>query len=254
MLLQYLSPMFIFIGVTLVSIYYPRVGGSLHAIVALFLVWFFRGSSNAATFFIITPLVILGVLYWFGCPQPRKLATYLIVGLPLLTIAIFGAEPIWRVSHRINDGNLAARLVEGNGVKLIWAPDGSGWPRQGASWYEAKKVCQYLAADGTVLASTPQNIWRLPTVDEAVRSMSRHTENSGGRWDAQNAQVSYKTRPDKETPLWNLYSQVIYWWTDTEIDEEQAYIIAYDGKVWQREKRFHLGYLGFRCVKEPFKD
>ncbi|MDJ0635985.1 MAG: hypothetical protein QNJ34_22555 [Xenococcaceae cyanobacterium MO_188.B29] len=254
MLLQYLSPVLIFIGVTLVSIYYPRVGGSLHLIIALFLVWFFRASSNAATFFIIVPLVLLGVLYWFGSSQPRKVATYLIVGLPLLTVAIFGAEPIWRVSHRINDGNLAARLVKGNSVKLIWAPDGPGWPRQGASWYEAREVCQYLAEDGKFLASTPQHIWRLPTVDEAVRSMSRHSENSEGRWDSQKAQASYQTRPDKETPLWNVHSQVIYWWTDTEVDEEQTYIIAYDGKVWQRTKRFRLGYLGFRCVKEPSTD
>ena len=254
MLLQYLSPMLIFIGVTLVSIHLPRLGGILHLLIALFLVWFFRASSNAATFLIITPLVLLGVLYWIGRPQPQKLATCLIVGLPLLTVATFGVEPLWRVSRRINDGNLAARLVEGNGVKLIWAPDGLGWSRQGTSWYKAREVCQYLGADGTVLASTPQNIWRLPTVDEAVRSMSRHGENSGGRWDGQNAQASYQTRPDKETPLWNVYSQVIYWWTATEIDKEQAYIIAYDGKVWQRAKRFSLGYLGFRCVKSPSKE
>ena len=168
-----------------------------------------------------------------------------------MTTAIFGVEPIWRISHRINDGNLAARLVKGNSVELIWAPDGSGWPRQGTSWYKARKVCQYLTEDGIVLANEPQNIWRLPTVDEAVRSMSRHSENSGGSWDTQNARALYQTRPDKETPLWNVYSQVIYWWTDTEVDEEQAYMIAYDGKVWQRAKRFHLGYLGFRCVKPP---
>ncbi|MEM7760968.1 MAG: hypothetical protein AAF298_22980 [Cyanobacteria bacterium P01_A01_bin.40] len=133
MLVQYLSPMLIFIGVTLVSIYLPRLGGILHLIIALFLVWFFRGSSNAATLFIITPLVLLAVLYWFGRPQPQKLATYLIVGLPLMTVATLGLEPIWRISHRINDGNLAARLVKGNGVKLIWAADGQGWPRQGVS-------------------------------------------------------------------------------------------------------------------------
>lgn len=251
MLIQYLSPMLIFIGIALVSIYWPRVGGSFHIIMALFLVWFFRAYSNAATFAIILPLMILGLLYWFGSPQPRNIALYLVIGLPLLTLIIFGIEPIWRVSHRINDGNLEARLVEGNGVELIWASDGVGWPRQGTSWYEAKQVCQYLREDGTILGSTPQNIWHLPTVDEAVRSMSRHGSNSGGRWNAQNAQAYYKIRPDKETPLWNIHSQVIYWWTDTEIDEENAYMIAYNGKVWPREKRLHLGYLGFRCVKLP---
>jgi len=251
MFIQYLSPMLIVMGVALVSIYWPRFGGSLHMIFALFLIWFFRAFSNAATFFIIVPLVIFGVLYWLGRPQPRKVATYLVIGLPLLTLTMFGVEPIFRVSQRINDGNLQARLVEGNGVKLIWAPDGPGWPRQGASWHEAREVCQYLAKDGTILATTPQNIWRLPTVNEVVYSMSRHSKNSGGRWDAQNAQASYQTRPDKESPLWNVYSQVIYWWTVTEVDEEHAYIIVYDGKVWPRAKQFSPAYLGFRCVKQP---
>lgn len=251
MFTQYLGPMLIFIGASLISIYWPRLGGSLHMIFALFLVWFFRAFSNAATFLIIVPMVILGVLYWVGRPQPRKIATYLVIGLPLLTLIIFGIEPISRISRRIDDGNLQARLVEGNGVNLIWAPDGPGWPREGASWYEAGRVCQYLAEDGILLAATPQNIWRLPTVDEAVRSMSRHGENSGGRWDAETAEAFYQTRPDKESPLWNMYSQVIYWWTGTEVDEQNAYIIVYDGEVWPRRKQTSLGYLGFRCVRTP---
>jgi hypothetical protein len=42
---------------------------------------------------------------------------------------------------------------------------------------------------------------------------------------------------------------VIYWWTATEVDAEQAYIIVYDGKLWPRRKEIHPGYLGFRAVK-----
>jgi hypothetical protein len=78
-------------------------------------------------------------------------------------------------------------------------------------------VCQYLSEDGLTLASMPQHIWRLPTVDEAVRSMARHVQNSGGVWDADIAKATYKTTPDKESPLWNVRSQVIYWWTATEL-------------------------------------
>jgi hypothetical protein len=81
--------------------------------------------------------------------------------------------------------------------------------------------------------------------------MARHGQNSGGVWDAEAAQATYKTRPDKESPLWNTHSQVIYWWTATEIDEKRAYIIAYDGKVWPRAKSFGPAYLGFRCVRAP---
>jgi hypothetical protein len=249
MFVQYLGWMLIFMGVTLVSILWPRIGGGLHVISALLAIWFFKAFSNAATFLIIIPLMGLGALYWFGRSQPRKIAIYLVVGLPILTLVIAGITPALRVSQRVNDGVLQARVVHGNGVDLIWAPDGPGWPREGSNWYDAKNACQHLREDGLTLAPSPQDIWRLPTLDEAVRSMARHEQNSGGVWDAETAEVTYKTRPDKESPLWNVYSQVIYWWTATEIDEEKAYIIVYDGTVWPRSKNFGPDYLGFRCVK-----
>lgn len=81
--------------------------------------------------------------------------------------------------------------------------------------------------------------------------MARHGQNSAGVWDAELAQATYQTTPDKETPLWNAHSQVIYWWTATEVNEIQAYLIVYDGKVWPRSKQLKPDYLGFRCVKEP---
>jgi len=251
MFVQYLSPMLIFMGVTLISIYWPRLGGSLHAVLALLAIWFFQAFSNAATFLIILPLVGLGALYWFGRSQPRKLAVSLAVALPFLTLIISGIQPVIRVSQRIDDGFLQARMVHGNGVNLVWAPDGPGWPRAGADWYDAQQVCQHLSKDGLTLASIPQNIWRLPTVDEAVRSMARHGQNSAGVWDAEIAEADYNSIPDKESPLWNIHSQVIYWWTATEVDEDHAYIIVYDGKVWPRAKHFSPAYLGFRCVSDP---
>ncbi len=251
MLVQYLSPMLIFMGVTLISIFWPRFGGTLHVIIALFAVWFFQAFSNAATFLLILPLMGLGALYWYGRPQPRKIAAALMIALPLLTLIIAGTEPAIRVSQRIDDGNLQTRLVSGNGISLIWAPDGPGWPHAGADWYEAQQVCQHLSENGMALASTSQNIWRLPTVDEAVRSMARNGRNSNGTWDAEKSQAVYETTPDKESPLWNIHSQVIYWWTATEVDAEHAYMIVYDGKVWSRAKDFGPAYLGFRCVKRP---
>ncbi|MCG2768978.1 MAG: DUF1566 domain-containing protein [Anaerolineae bacterium] len=251
MFVQYLSPMLIFMGVTLISISWPRFGGGLHVIFALLAAWFFQALTNTVMFLLIAPLIGIGVLYWFGRPQPRKIAVSLAVGLPILTLIISGTESVLRVSQRIDDGNLQARLVHGNGVNLIWAPDGQGWPRTGITWDEAQQVCQYLGEDGLTPAPAPQDIWRLPTVDEAVRSMARHGQNSGGVWDAGIAKATYRTTPDKESPLWNVHSQVIYWWTATEADEEHAHMIVYDGEVWPRAKQFSLPYLGFRCVKQP---
>jgi hypothetical protein len=251
MFAQYLSPMFLFMGVTVVSIFWPRLGGGLHVVLATFAIWFFQAIENPILFILIAPLVGLGALYWYGRARPQKLAVSLVLGLPILTLVISGIAPVMRVSQRVDDGDLNARLVEGNGVALIWAPDGPGWPLTGTNWVDAVEICEHLSEDGMTLNSEPQNIWRLPTVDEAVRSMALHGQNNSGIWDAENAKASYQTNPDKESPLWNVHSQVIYWWTSTEVDSDRAYIIVYDGKVWPRSKQIGPAYLGFRCVKQP---
>ncbi len=254
MIVQYLSPMLLFMAVTLVSIFWSRAGACLHGILALGVAVFFEGWTNPVTLLLSLPLIGLGALYWFGRPQPRRVAVSLVLGLPLLTLLVFGIEPAVRVSQRVDDGDLRARLVQGNGVDLIWAPDGPGWPREGVDWVQAQRVCEHLSADGLTLTPEAQHIWRLPVVEEAVRSMARHGQNSGGVWDPASAQATYQARPDKESPLWNVHSQVIYWWTSTEADRHHAYVIAYDGEVWPRSKEFGPAYLGFRCVKAPAAD
>lgn len=248
-IIQYLSPMLIFMGVGIISIRWPRVGGVIHIIAALLAAWFFNILANTVIIFIIVPLVGIGLAYWYGSPPPRKIATRWMIGLPFLVALVVGLAPAYRVSQRIPDRNLDAQVVPGNEIALIWAPSGPGWPREGENWYEAVQICQWLNPDGTTVASEPQNVWRLPTVDEAVRSMALHGENSRGVWDGQNAKASYDKQPDKEFPLWDIYSQIIYLWTATEVDQEKAYIVVYDGKVWPRAKQLHMGDLGFRCVK-----
>jgi hypothetical protein len=251
MLVQYLSPMLLFLAVTLVSIFWPRLGAGLHGFLAILALWFLGAFSNPVTVLFVVPLIGLGLLYWYGRPRPRALAAALAVGLPLLTLALSGIAPAHRVSQRVDDGYLGARLVPGNGVDLIWAPEGPGWPRAGTDWFGAQQVCRSLSEDGLKLTSEPQDLWRLPTVDEAVRSMARHGQNSGGVWDADATKAVYETVPDKESPLWSVHSQVIYWWTATELDSERAYIIVYDGKVWPRAKQNSPAYLGFRCARQP---
>ena len=120
----------------------------------------------------------------------------------------------------------------------------------GKNWYEAQQVCQYLGEDGLTPRPYPSTFgdcrrWMKPCV--LWLATARTVVGYGMR----NAKATYKTTPDKESPLWNIHSQVIYWWTATEVDEEHAYIIVYDGKVWPRTKHFGPAYLGFRCVKQP---
>ena len=76
-----------------------------------------------------------------------------------------------------------------------------------ATLVDCQKICQHLNEDGASLETTTQHIWRLSTVEEAVRSMARHGQNSGGVWDAEAAEATYKNPPDKESPLWNVHSR-----------------------------------------------
>lgn len=250
MLAQYLSPVLIFMGVTVLSIFWPRAGAVLHWLLALLAIWFFQAFSNAATFLLILPLFGLGALHWFGRPQPRRTALLIVLGVPMLILIISGIQPALRVAQRVDDGDRSVRYVEGSGVALYWAPEGPGWPGVGGDWFDAQEVCRYLSEDGLTLTRVSQEIWRLPTVEEAVRSMTRHGQNSRGGWDAGTARAAYELTPDKESPLWNVHSQVIYWWTASEIDDGHAYIIAYDGRVWPRSKELGPDNFGFRCVKE----
>lgn len=163
--------------------------------------------------FIALPLALLGVLFHVGRPEPRRWAWRALLVLPPLTALVSGAWPGYRAITRFDDGNYNARLVEGAAVRLVWAPEGPGWGTRHASWEEAMHRCAHLTADGRALDSAPVGIWRLPTVDEAVRSMVRRGRNAGGKWDAAKRKASYRVMPEKESPLWQRYSPVIYWWT-----------------------------------------
>ncbi len=267
---RYLTLMAIFMVLSLPALRWPRTGGLLYILFGfLYSYWIFstRQILSAAVILswlpVTLPIVFLGILYWYGRPTPLRRAYQINIALPLLVVLIFGTEPVIRISGRLGDGNREARLIEGNSVKLIWAPEGPGWENpspndptwleewSGPTWEEAQQVCQYLTKNGKSLADTPQNIWRLPTVEEAVRSMARHGKNCNGVWDSTISRASYAIKPDKESPLWNTHSPIIYWWTATEKDEEKAYVIVYNGKIIPRLKNKKMGSQGFRAVKEP---
>lgn len=245
---QYLLVPVIFMILSLVTLRWQKAGGMIHFILGI-AVYFFFGGMQAAFLFIMLPLMGVGIMYFFCALPNRKIATIILVGIPVFIILGIGLFQGFRVGNRYNDNNLEARLIKGNGVELVWAPSGPGWPDDGTSWEKAKNICAHLKDDGKTLSDTVQNIWRLPTVDEAVRSMVHNGVNAGGVYDPKTKKTSYKIDPDKESPLWNIYSKVIYWWTADELDTKQAYIVVYNGGVWPRQKSLNLGYLGFRAVK-----
>lgn len=252
MLVQYLSPMLIVMLMSALALRWPRLALPLLLAAAVFVAWFFR-RAHAAAVFLVIPLVGLAVLFHFGRPEPRRWAWRCLIGLPLVTAIVCGAYPGWLAAHRFDDGNYGMRMVEGNGVTLVWAPQGPGWPESGVSWYQAMQNCANLTADGRALADSPQNVWRLPTVDEAVRSLVFRGRNAGGTWNAARQHAQYQTMPDKDSPLWKVHSQVIYWWTSTEADARRAYYISNNGGVLEVPKRLGVGYLAYRCVTTPDK-
>ena len=250
---QYLLITLILIVAALTSLRWRVVGMLLHLALAGFCAWFFFGSSfNVIGLMIVIPLVGLGLLFYFGDPKPKKWAYLFLLLVPTLIILAVSIPQGIKLSERVNDNDFGIRIVEGNGVTLVWAPRGPGWPDHGVTWIEASTLVKYLSEDGLTMEETEQNFWRLPTAEEAVRSMMLHNENAGGVYDPATSTAQYQMTPDKETPLWDIYSPVIYYWTsDTcPTDESRAYIIVYHGGVFSKRKTDGQDYLGFRAVKE----
>ena len=250
---QYLLFTIVFVLLAVISLRWKRIGLALHILIAGASFWFFSGARfSVLAGMIVLPVLALGLLYYFGEPQPKKWAYRLLVIVPLIITLAISIPLGIKISQRVDDQDFGARVVEGNGVKLVWAPRGPGWPDKGTSWQDAQRICSYLSEDGTELKPEPQSIWRLPSVDEAVRSMMIHGENAGGVWDPLEAKANYIRTPDKESPLWDLHSKIIYYWTanTSSRNDDRAYIIVYDGGVYDRMKTESQGYLSFRAVKD----
>jgi hypothetical protein len=247
--IQYLFPVLVLMVAALTAVFFPRLGGGLHGMLSLVILVRFR--TPAGLVLIALPLAVLGSLYWFGKVQPRKWALFAILCLPIAMMLVCGAVPAYRVYQRVDDGYRGMRTVEGNKVRLRWAPAGPGWPERGGNWYKAQHSCAYLSSDGTQVADQPQGIWRLPTAEELVRSMTLYGRNAGGFWDAARGVPNFQLTPDKESPLWNPYSLIIYWWTATEFNEQQAYLFSYNGHEIPSLKKAGAELYGFRCVADP---
>ena len=265
---RYNTLMLAFMLLSLVAVRWPRAGGALYELFGVgFCTWILmtRGVLTLAVVVgwlpVIVPPLFLGVLFWFGRPTPLPLAYSVLTLAPLAVWCAFAAEPVARIAGRVEDHDRGIRTVQGNGVTLVWAPEGPGWPRpdpkdkdwvahwRGPTWEEARQACRRLTPDGTTVDSTVRDIWRLPTAEEVVRSMARHGSNSGGVWSQARGRASYAIRPDKEPPLWNPHCPIIYWWTSSEQGPTRASAIDFQGNVYSRLKTSTLGSQAFRAVK-----
>jgi hypothetical protein len=290
--LPYLAPPAICILFTLVALTWPHIGGWLIFVIGgAFTTWrWIRQAQlglltlrSALEWFPISGLlVIVGLLFLLegryrqqrpagGWMPPkrwlRRNLRYLIAFMPsLLTIILVTAHFAPLLLTRFDDGGRSARLIQGNGVTLIWAPKGPGWnwhPLKGVGRYpswddialygappvgihkelkpgyedahatqndmETIGLCRYLSEDGTTLRPEPQGVWRMPTTDEIVRSLVRGGWSAGCTWDGVSTSADCEGQPNKDSPLWAADESPIYYWTADEYDEEEAWYVPYTG-------------------------
>jgi len=209
-----------------------------------------------------------------------------IVGVPVLVFIIVSAFSLPNLISRVDDGDRSARVIVGNGVTLVWAPAGPGWnwkqpwggypswnsialygvepigieARQkpgfedksaGTSHMATTSLCHHLSEDGSTLMSEPQNVWRMPTTEEVVRSLVLRGENAGCSWNGDTGWADCLVRPDKETPLWAPTQEPIYVWTADEAARNgDAYYVSYNGAVQHLPKTLGNHRHGYRCVRE----
>jgi hypothetical protein len=312
--LAYMIPGTACLALTLIALRWPRLGGWLITLIGgAFTVFFMdpRIVDGRLTFqrelggFLVSgSLVAIGVLFLveghFKRRRPaqdetlpwwrRNLRYLLAAGPPLLVVIGFSAYMLPIVLTRVDDGERGARLIEGNAVNLIWAPEGPGWNwkqpwggypswdsvalygvppvglgdkpgygRQASGWVHATSdhmattdLCRYLSEDGLTLESEPQSIWRMPTVDELVRSLPRHGQNAGCIWNGEfAAQVRCDVVPDKETPLWATEQVPVYYSAADEYDASRGYFVSYNGFVNAAQKAGGNPRHSYRCVREP---
>jgi hypothetical protein len=245
--IQYLSIPIIFLVISLIAINYKKIGTGLFIVFSIFAMFFFK--SNSGRILIFIPLLLFALGFYFGKFKSKKIITISFISIFFLIILSFGIPQLIKVENRFNDYDFGLRIVEGNNIELTWAPLGVGYPLKGTNWQTAKSNCARLSNNGTILLDNEINIWRLPSRQEIVASLTRKNNNSMGFIDEFGV-AQYKIKPDKETPLWNPHSQVIYYWTNESKNQEQAFLVAYNGYILGRNKNFGLDYQGYRCVKE----
>jgi hypothetical protein len=307
--LAYLIPGVVSALFTIIVLTWPRLGGWLIAALGLvFTAWWWgmaanRGELTAgfvlSTFPVSGILVLAGVLFILigrfrqrllesGWTPPdqwlrRNLSYVIALGIPGLVALGLSVYYLPGLLARVDDGERGARLIEGNGVRLVWAPLGPGWnwkqpwggypswrslalyglqptgleeagssdARVGEAEMQETGLCGYLDADGLSLMDEPQDIWRMPTVDEVLRSLALHGENSGCAWEGGTGRADCSKTPDKETPLWAPDMEPIYYWTGEEFDQEEAYYVSYNGWVGEQPKDWGNPRHGYRCVRAP---
>jgi hypothetical protein len=251
-LLAYIGPGSVLTLLNVLSVRFRVVGGIVYVLIGLILAAFFATTSIHYTIIIsLTAVpVLIGCGHLFARIRVTKRAL-VVAASPILVSLVCAVEPVIRVSGRNTASQPEALAIAENGLDLVWAQRGPGWNVDGhISWSEAVEVARHLNAAGTTVEEEPQDVWRLPTIDEAVRSMSRNGKNAGGVWNPKTRIARYETTPDKEAPMWEVWSPVIYWWTSEEDGPNRAFVVVYHGGIHSKPQVTGSPSFGFRLVRD----
>ncbi len=231
--------------------------------------------QTAVVFFV--PILVTGVLFLLEARHQRLLAAerlrpasrwwgrhyrlVLVVGVPVFAVLIGPLRQLPAMLARHDDGRRDMRTIAGNGVTLTWAPRGPGWNQLQSdgtypSWNAIASyggtgagLCGHLSEDGAALVTPPVGLWRLPTADEVIRSLTRGGTNAGCTWDGRSAHATCRQSPDKETPLWAPDQRPIYYLTSDAPDAEIALGVNYTGGITPHRRTAAGRGTGYRCVK-----
>ena len=137
--LPYLAPFLLTLIPSLAAFRWPIIGGSLIAAVGVVVMLLVKGQVGALGLVI----TLMGVAFIIdGITRQRKpdeqseevkywwlqnWRQVFILGLPLIIIISISANMLPVVLARQDDGFRGALQIEGNGVTLVWAPEGPGW-------------------------------------------------------------------------------------------------------------------------------
>jgi hypothetical protein len=102
----------------------------------------------------------------------------------------------------------------------------------------------------------PQDVWRMPTTDEIVRSLVRRGASAGCTWDGESSHAECERQPNKDAPLWAPDEAPIYYWAADAFDEAKAWYVPYTGggryggMIDHQQKSWGNARHGYRCVRE----
>jgi hypothetical protein len=246
-LVQYVGFPIVFMTLAALSIWKPKLGAAVFLAIGIGLNAFLFGFRNAVGIVLfLVPCAILAALFWFASFR-RPRAALAVSLLPPLLLMLAIAVPLgWKVSHRLElQGNEA--LISGG---LMWAPPGPGWPERGMSYQAAMERCAHLDASGREVVKERLGLWRLPTAEEAVAALNRGGSPAGCRFSGSEGFQRCDREPDKEAPLWDPHTMVIYWWTGSINESGKDMRVAYNGYVLPVSVKGAGGdYVGFRAVR-----